>query len=198
MQEVVFLSRSEQSASQQLAARLRAVGLRVTAPRLAVLAALDAAGHPCAEELTAAARARVGAVSHQAVYDVLHAFERVGLVRCIEPAGHPTRYETRVGDNHHHLICRSCGAITDIPCALGQAPCLTPTDGAGYQIGEAEVTYWGLCPSCQPPTPSTARPDSPARRTRRGGHLFADPQQPTGAARGRQPSPPACVRRPPR
>ncbi|MGH3319824.1 MAG: Fur family transcriptional regulator [Streptosporangiaceae bacterium] len=129
--------------------RLRGAGLRVTAPRLAVLAAVRAGGHPTAEEIAGRARTRVGTLSLQAVYDALRAFDGLGLVRRIEPMGHPARYETRVGDNHHHLACRFCGAVTGVDCASGAVPCLEPADSAGYAVDKADVTYWGVCPRCQ-------------------------------------------------
>jgi Fur family transcriptional regulator, stress-responsive regulator len=134
------------------AASLRAAGLRVTAPRLAVLTALRLhEGHPHVAEVAEVARAHVGSLSTQAVYDILAAFTGAGLVRRIEPAGHPARFEARVRDNHHHLVCRSCGGIRDVDCAVGQAPCLTPSDAAGFSLDEAEITYWGLCPDCTTP-----------------------------------------------
>ena len=128
---------------------LRGAGLRVTAPRLAVLAAVRAGDHLDVEEIAIAARRRLGSVSTQAVYDVLRALTDAGLVRRIEPAGSPARYEGRVGDNHHHLVCRSCGAVTDVDCAVGHAPCLEPEDPAGYEVDQAEVIYWGLCAACR-------------------------------------------------
>lgn len=131
------------------AERLRAAGLRVTGPRLAVLAATAAGGHPTVEEIASRARERLGTVSLQAVYDVLHALAAQGLVRRIEPMGQPARYEGRVGDNHHHLVCRTCGAVTDVDCAVGHAPCLDPISEAGYVVDEADVTYWGTCSDCQ-------------------------------------------------
>jgi Fe2+ or Zn2+ uptake regulation protein len=134
---------------KQLQERLRAVGMRVTAPRLAVLAAVTAGPHRDAEAIAATARRRIGSLSTQAIYDNLNALVRAGLVRRIEPAGHPARYETRVGDNHHHVVCRRCGASADVDCAIGQAPCLTPSESHGYAIDEAEVVYWGMCPKCQ-------------------------------------------------
>jgi Fur family ferric uptake transcriptional regulator len=127
---------------------LRARGLRVTRPRLAVIAALEHAPHADADTVADLARTTLGAVSIQAVYDVLRALTDAGLVRRIEPAGSPARYELRVGDNHHHVVCRSCGAIADVDCAVGHTPCLTATDSHGFVIDEAEVTYWGLCPAC--------------------------------------------------
>ncbi|GEL20433.1 Fur family transcriptional regulator [Pseudonocardia asaccharolytica] len=128
---------------------LRAAGLRVTAPRMAVLAVLEHDGHPTVEDIAHAVRRRLGAVSTQAIYDVLHALQRHGLIRHVEPAGHPSRYETRVDDNHHHFICRECGAVADVDCAVGEAPCLLPADDPGYLIDEAEVTYWGRCANCR-------------------------------------------------
>ena len=128
---------------------LRRKGLRVTAPRLAVLHAVTAGPHQDAETISANARARLGTLSTQAVYDNLHALVEAGLVRRIEPAGHPARYEARVGDNHHHLVCRRCGRTEDVDCAVGTAPCLEASQGHGYVIDEAEVTYWGVCPLCQ-------------------------------------------------
>jgi Fur family ferric uptake transcriptional regulator len=127
---------------------LRGVGLRVTRPRLAVLAAVHGHPHADTDSLIAAVRADSGWVSHQAVYDVLGALAAAGLVRRFQPNGSVARYEARVGDNHHHLVCRECGAITDVDCAVGEAPCLTPVSDAGYEVGEAEVIYWGRCPQC--------------------------------------------------
>ena len=131
--------------------RLRAAGLRVTTPRVTVLDVLeDAHGdtHLAAADVVDRVRVRVGTVSTQAVYDVLDALTRAGLARRIEPAGHPARFEARVGDNHHHLVCRRCGSTTDVDCVVGAAPCLTPSDAAGFVVDEAEVTFWGLCPAC--------------------------------------------------
>jgi Fe2+ or Zn2+ uptake regulation protein len=121
--------------------------------------------HGDTETLIAAARARLGAVSHQAVYDVLRVLTDTGLVRRIQPPGSVARYEARIRDNHHHLVCRSCGSITDVDCASGAAPCLTPADDLGFVIDEAEVVYWGRCPSCAA-DPSPAPPDTTA--TQRG------------------------------
>ena len=128
---------------------LRAHGLRVTAPRVAVLASLRAAPHATVDELERAARARLGTLSTQAVYDILGAFHDAELVRRIEPAGSPARYETRVGDNHHHLICRDCGLTVDVDCTAGEAPCLIPSARAGFEIDEAEVIFWGRCEACR-------------------------------------------------
>ncbi len=128
---------------------LRGQGLRVTRPRLAVLDVLTQGGHLEVEEITRQVRERLDSVSTQAVYDVLGALSRAGLARRIEPAGSPARFEARVGDNHHHIVCRSCGTIEDIDCVVGERPCLRPNDGHGFQVDEAEVTFWGLCPACQ-------------------------------------------------
>ncbi|MEN3362264.1 MAG: Fur family transcriptional regulator, stress-responsive regulator [Mycobacteriales bacterium] len=135
---------------------LRAAGLRVTAPRLAVLTAIPYGQHLDADTITRIVRGQLGRVSTQAVYDVLNVFTAAGLVRRIElPGQTAARYERRVGDNHHHLVCRACGDVIDVDCAVGQAPCLTPSVDGGYAIDEAEVVYWGLCPECrraiQPP-----------------------------------------------
>ena len=128
--------------------QLRAVSLRVTRPRLAVLAALRDHPHVDTDTVIALVRAEQPAVSHQTVYDVLRAFTEAGLVRRIQPAGSVALYEARVGDNHHHVVCRSCGVIADVDCAVGDAPCLTASDDQGFVIDEAEVIYWGLCPDC--------------------------------------------------
>jgi Fe2+ or Zn2+ uptake regulation protein len=127
---------------------LRGAGLRVTAARVALLEAVRDGDHLGVESLASGVRDRVGHVSLQAVYEALHALAGAGLIRRIEPPGSPARYEGRVGDNHHHLVCRSCGAVTDVDCAVGEAPCLTASDDHGYSIDEAEVIYWGLCPDC--------------------------------------------------
>ncbi len=132
-----------------LSAALRDAGLRVTASRLAVLSAVGEGPHLTADQIAAAARSRVGTISTQAVYDVLGALTRAGLTRRIEPAGSAARYETRVGDNHHHVVCRTCGAVSDVECLVGEPPCVLPTDTSGFVIDEAEVTFWGLCPTCQ-------------------------------------------------
>lgn len=130
--------------------QLRKAGLRVTAPRLAVLAAVAGEGqHRDADAIAVAARARLGTLSTQAVYDNLHALVEVGLVRRIQPAGSPARYEARVGDNHHHIVCRQCGVMRDTDCRMGIAPCLEPLTPHGYKIDEAEVIFWGYCPECQ-------------------------------------------------
>ena len=134
--------------TSDLAARLRAVSLRVTRPRLAVLAALHDHPHVDTDTVISLVRADQPMVSHQAIYDVLRALTDAGLVRRIQPAGATARYETRVGDNHHHLVCRSCGAIVDVECVTGQAPCLTASDDHGFAVDEAEVVFWGTCPAC--------------------------------------------------
>jgi Fur family ferric uptake transcriptional regulator len=129
---------------------LRSRGLRVTRQRLAVLDVLDTDhGHLDVEQITAKVRTRLDSVSVQAVYDVLGALCRAGLIRRIEPAGGPSRFERRAGDNHHHVVCRGCGEIADVDCVVGTAPCLEPVRVHGYELDEAEVTFWGLCPGCQ-------------------------------------------------
>ncbi len=127
---------------------LRGARLRVTAPRLAVLAAVHAHPHADTDSVIGAVRSELPAVSHQAVYDVLRALTAAGLVRRIQPSGSVARYEARIGDNHHHVVCRSCGAIADVDCAVGEAPCLIASEDRGFVIDEAEVTYWGLCRHC--------------------------------------------------
>ena len=130
---------------------LRGADLRVTRPRLAVLGAVHAHPHADTDKIIGAVREDLRAVSHQAVYDVLRALTSAGLVRRIQPAGSVARYELRVGDNHHHVVCRGCGAIADVDCARGSTPCLTASDDHGFAIDEAEVVYWGLCPECPAP-----------------------------------------------
>jgi Fur family ferric uptake transcriptional regulator len=127
---------------------LRGVNLRVTRPRVAVLTAVHAHPHAATDSIIRTVRGELPDVSHQAVYDVLRALTTAGLVRCIQPAGSVARYESRIGDNHHHVVCRSCGSIADVDCAVGDAPCLTASDDNGYSIDEAEVVYWGQCPDC--------------------------------------------------
>ena len=129
-------------------ATLRHAGLRVTRPRIAVLRAVESHPHAQTDVLIGEARVHLPSLSHQAVYDTLHRLTAVGLLRCIQPAGSAARYETRIGDNHHHAICRSCGDIVDVDCALGEAPCLTPAGDHGFVIDTAEVVYWGTCPKC--------------------------------------------------
>ena len=133
---------------------LRDAALRVTRPRLAVLAAVHAHPHAETDVLIEAARSAVGDVSHQAVYDVLRALTGAGLVRRIQPSNSVARYEARVGDNHHHVVCRSCGSIADVDCAVGETPCLTATDDLGFVTDEAEVIYWGRCPACTAGSPA--------------------------------------------
>lgn len=128
--------------------RLRDAGLRVTKQRTAVLCAVIDQPHSDTNSIIDAARRIVPDVSHQAVYDVLRALTSAGLLRCIEPAGSVARYEARTGDNHHHLVCRTCGAIVDVDCAIGHPPCLAPADHHGFVIDEAEIVYWGSCPAC--------------------------------------------------
>ena len=133
---------------------LRGADLRVTRPRVAVLAAVHENPHADTEQIIGFTRQNLGDVSHQAVYDVLRALTATGLVRRIEPAGSVARYESRVADNHHHVVCRSCGAIADVDCVVGDAPCLTASDDHGFAIDEAEVVYWGRCPDCVKTTSS--------------------------------------------
>jgi len=137
---------------EQIAEQLRRHGLRATGPRIAVYAAVEGlAGHPDVQQVLARVHEDGDSVSTQAVYDCLATLTGAGLLRRIEPAGSPARYETRVGDNHHHIVCRACGATQDIDCAVGGAPCLEPgTSTGGFAVDEAEVTFWGLCPDCQP------------------------------------------------
>ncbi|MDR7280611.1 Fur family transcriptional regulator [Catenuloplanes atrovinosus] len=129
--------------------QLRMRGLRVTRPRLAVLDVLARGGHLEVEEIARQVRLRLDSVSTQAIYDVLGALSRAGLARRLEPAGSPARYEARTGDNHHHVVCRGCGEVADVDCVVGDAPCLEPYHTAGFEVDEAEVTFWGLCPGCQ-------------------------------------------------
>jgi Fur family transcriptional regulator, stress-responsive regulator len=128
---------------------LRRHGLQVTAQRVAVLRAASVTPHGTAEEIAEVVRAEIGAISRQAVYDALGVLVESGLLRRIEPAGSAARYEHRVGDNHHHLICRGCGRIVDVDCAVGVRPCLEAADAQGFEVDEAEVTYWGRCPDCR-------------------------------------------------
>ena len=128
---------------------LRGRGLQVTAQRLAVLRAVSAQPHCTADEAMRSAREEIGTISRQSVYDTLTLLVDSGILRRIQPIGSPARYEDRVGDNHHHVVCRDCGVLVDVDCAVGSAPCLTPSDSAQYDIDEAEVVYWGRCPACQ-------------------------------------------------
>lgn len=133
---------------------LKAHDLRVTAPRLAVLGVLEELpAHVTVEQVAEHARARIGALSTQAVYDIMGAFHRAGIVRRIAPPDSPALFETRVGDNHHHLVCRDCGRTVDVDCVTGKAPCLTPASAAGFEIDETEITFWGRCPDCANPDP---------------------------------------------
>ena len=143
------------SATPTTAAQLRGAGLRVTAGRVALLETVRDGAHLDAEEIAAGVRERVGHVSLQAVYEALTALTAAGLIRRIEPPGSPARFEGRVGDNHHHLVCRTCGVVADVDCAVGEAPCLTASDDHGFAIDEAEVIYWGLCPACSPVAAAT-------------------------------------------
>lgn len=144
-------------------ARLRSVGLRVTAPRVAVLTELSDVGqhqHLDADTIAALVRARLGTVSTQSIYNVLAALTRTGLVRRVEPDGSRALYEIRRGDNHHHVVCHTCGVVADVGCAVGRAPCLTPSDNHGFVIERAEVVHWGLCPSCQSRTTLSSHQDN--------------------------------------
>jgi Fur family ferric uptake transcriptional regulator len=142
-----------------VATTLRQASLRVTAPRVAVLSELRVGQHLTADQVAVGVRGRVGPISTQAVYDVLAALTRAGLLRRIEPAGSATRYETRVGDNHHHVVCRGCGVIADVDCAVGEPPCLAPADAGGFVVDEAEITFWGMCPVCQTAVSERAVPE---------------------------------------
>lgn len=144
--------------------RLRSAGLRVTAPRLAVLTAVqgEEGRHLDVSEIADAARERLGTLSTQAVYDNLDVLVEAGLVRRIQISGQPARYEARVGDNHHHIVCRRCGDTADVDCAVGMAPCLEPSASYGYVIEEAEVVYWGVCPRCQQKKPQDESEDNSA------------------------------------
>ncbi|MFC8360268.1 Fur family transcriptional regulator [Streptomyces griseorubiginosus] len=135
---------------------LRGAGLRVTAARVALLETVRAGDHLPVDAIATGVRDRLGHISLQAVYEALHSLTAAGLVRRIEPPGSPARFEGRVGDNHHHLVCRSCGAVVDVDCAVGHAPCLTASDDRGFSIDEAEVIYWGLCPACSPRAAASA------------------------------------------
>jgi Fur family transcriptional regulator, stress-responsive regulator len=135
---------------ERLSAELRRRGLRVTAPRLAVYRAVtETPGHPDVEMIAGRARETLGALSTQTAYDALRTLTAAGLLRRIEPAGSPARFEARVDDNHHHLVCRVCGATQDVDCVTGEAPCLAPDDASGFVVDEAEVVFWGVCPACQ-------------------------------------------------
>ncbi len=157
---------------------LRQRGIQVTAQRLAVLRAVSAQPHITADVVAEVVRGEIGAISLQAVYDALGLLVTEGLIRRIQPSGSPARFEDRVGDNHHHLICRICGRVVDVDCAVGSAPCLEASDNSGYEIDEAEVAYWGRCPDCVAQERSHSDPDGPTRRrgasrkmTRTGGQV---------------------------
>lgn len=158
-----------------VAALLRERGVQVTAQRLAVLRAVTRHSHVTAETVAEVVRTEIGVISQQSVYDALGLLVSEGLVRRIQPSGSPARFEARVGDNHHHLICRTCGGVVDVDCAVGFVPCLTPFDDRGYEIDEAEVVYWGRCPACV----ERARPSSGGdpRGARAGQRRSADSKQ---------------------
>jgi Fe2+ or Zn2+ uptake regulation protein len=145
---------------------LRQRGIQITAQRLAVLRAVAGEPHITADHVAEVVRSEIGAISLQSVYDALGLLVGEGLIRRIQPAGSPARFEDRVGDNHHHLICRVCGRLVDVDCSAGAAPCLTPSDDGGYEIDEAEVAYWGRCPECVAQARGASRTDSPPRRVR--------------------------------
>src|SRR3990170_6801700 len=152
-------------------ALLRSHGLQVTAQRLAVLRAVSSRPHSTADDIDKAVRAEIGAISRQAVYDALGILTDKGVLRRIQPAGSPARYEDRVGDNHHHLICRACSRMVDVDCAVGATPCLTAADDSGYEIDEAQVIYWGRCPEC---VAATSVSSGELKRTRSVGHQLGD------------------------
>lgn len=146
--EGVSVTSANQHPGPSVETQLRAAGLRVTRPRIAVLDAVAQAPHADTDQVLQAVRSSLGDVSHQAIYDVLRALTTAGLLRRIQPSGHVARYESRVGDNHHHVVCRDCGQIADVDCAVGEAPCLHAAVDHGFEIDEAEVIYWGRCPAC--------------------------------------------------
>jgi len=168
---------------------LRQRGIQVTAQRLAVLRAVAGQPHITADGVAEVVRTEIGAISLQSVYDALGVLVAEGIIRRIEPAGSPARFEDRVGDNHHHLICRICGRLVDVDCAAGSAPCLTAADDRGYEIDEAEVVYWGRCPEClaQAPAPS---PSDPPTRQRRSQRDIARTEDPTGPSTDHEEDPP--------
>jgi len=158
-------------------ALLRERGIQVTAQRLAVLRAVAGQPHITADAVAEVVRTEIGAISLQSVYDALALLVSEGLIRRIQPSGSPARFEGRVGDNHHHLICRRCGRVVDIDCAGGSAPCLTPIDDSGYEIDEAEVAYWGRCPDCLEQSRAASPGDLPAAgRPGHRGHPHAKPR----------------------
>jgi Fe2+ or Zn2+ uptake regulation protein len=173
------------------AALLRDRGIQVTAQRLAVLRAVSGRPHITAEDVTQLVRAEIGAISRQSVYDALSLLVAEGLIRRIQPSGSPARFEDRVGDNHHHLICRTCGRVVDVDCAVGAVPCLTPTHDRGYEIDEAEVAYWGRCPDCLARSRTASPGNGPtAARPDRGGTRPARPSTtpPAGGKRNNRPA----------
>ncbi len=164
---------------------LRQRGIQVTAQRLAVLRAVSGQPHITADAVAGLVRAQIGAISLQSVYDALNVLVAEGLIRRIQPAGSPARFEDRVGDNHHHLICRVCGRVADVECAVGDAPCHTAADDNGYEIDEAEVAYWGRCPECAAKAKSPLRHATPPSQ-RRGAQKRAHPlSKPLAATRKR-------------
>jgi Fur family transcriptional regulator, stress-responsive regulator len=170
---------------------LRQRGIQVTAQRLAVLRAVAAQPHITADAVADAVRAEIGAISIQSVYDALSVLAAERLLRRIQPAGSPARFEARVGDNHHHLICRVCGGMVDVDCAVGSAPCLAAADNRGFEIDEAEVVYWGRCPACVAASRAESSSESPTRTppdTGRGRSPEATSGRPSGAAQGRRKS----------
>ena len=161
------------------AALLRDRGIQVTAQRLAVLRAVASQPHITADAVADVVRAEIGAISLQSVYDALGLLVSEGLIRRIQPSGSPARFEDRVGDNHHHLICRTCGRVVDVDCATGAAPCLTPKGDSGYEIDEAEVAYWGRCPGCLEQSRSASPADRPAAAQRRNARMKPPTTPPT-------------------
>ncbi len=172
------------SANDDPVQRLRAAGLRITTPRLEVLRALtQGPSHIGADRIAAAVRARTGSISAQTVYNVVASLIAAGLVRRIEPAGGPSLYELRVGDNHHHIVCRRCDAIADVDCAVGDTPCLTAANDSGYEIDEAEVIYWGRCPACVAAAAVSSGEGSRTRSVRQQpGETAREPEQPGSRA----------------
>jgi Fur family ferric uptake transcriptional regulator len=164
---------------------LRQHGIQVTAQRLAVLRAVAGQPHITADGVAEAARAEIGAISLQSVYDALGVLVAEGLIRRIQPAGSPARFEDRVGDNHHHLICRVCGRLVDVECGVGSAPCLNAADDQGYEIDEAEVAYWGRCPDCLARDRAPSRSDPPASR-RRSRRRVTRPESPSHPSTDRE------------
>ncbi|NNN08982.1 MAG: transcriptional repressor [Acidimicrobiaceae bacterium] len=163
--------------TSEVAQYLREHGIHATAQRLAVFAAVAQHPHVSADDVVEVARREIGTISRQAVYDALAVFVHQGLLRRIQPVGSPARYEDRVNDNHHHLICRICGDVVDVDCAVGSAPCLEASDDQGYEIDEADVAYWGRCPQCQADGHETT-PFTPATQRRRAARLALEPAVP--------------------